>query len=223
MSSVAQHGTTDFGSMDTAPEHRAPPHVHHMDAVTAYHAAKLGMWLFLATEILLFAVLFTAFAIFKWYYFAEFHAASKELNWKLGMFNTAVLLFSSFTAALAVDAAQHGQNRKVVKNLFISIACGGIFLIVKAIEYGAKYSHGMFIGGEHFHQFSNFLSIYYCLTGLHALHVVIGMIVLFWASTKAMRRMYSPVYYTPVELGALYWHLVDLIWIYLFPLLYLIG
>lgn len=200
-----------------------PPHVHHMDSGTAYEAAKLGMWLFLATEILLFAVLFTSFAIFRWYYLKEFHEGSRHLNWMLGATNTAVLLFSSFTAALAVDAGQHGNNKRVCQYLLVTIACGAAFLVIKYFEYSAKYHHGLFPGGEQFFQYKNFLGLYFCMTGLHALHVVIGMGLLTWVLLKARKNRFSPDYYTPVEIGALYWHLVDLIWIYLFPLLYLVG
>jgi cytochrome c oxidase subunit 3 len=102
-----------------------------MDAPTAYSAAKLGMWLFLATEILLFGGLFCAFAVYRWMYLDEFHHASRSLNWQLGMLNTAVLIFSSYTAALAVDAAQRNDNKRVTKLLFTTIVCGGIFLVVK--------------------------------------------------------------------------------------------
>lgn len=211
-----------------------PPHVHHMDAVTAYKAAKFGMWLFLATEILLFSVMFVAFALFRWMNLEEFHAASKMLNWKLGATNTAVLIFSSFTAALAVDAAQHGNNKKVTQYLGISVLCGFGFLIIKYFEYSHKIHTGFFPGtmneaGMAFNdaafnaKYSCFFGLYYCMTGLHALHVIIGMGLLTWVMTKSMKNRFSPIYYTPVEVGALYWHLVDLIWIYLFPLLYLVG
>lgn len=200
-----------------------PPHAHHMDVPTAYHAAKLGMWLFLATEILLFSVLFTAYAIFKWRYFPDFHQGSKHLNWWLGAANTAVLLFSSYTAVLGLDSAQHGRNKKVVGYLSVTVLCGFIFLGIKAYEYTNKYTHGFFPGGANYYEFKNFLGIYFCMTGLHALHVIIGMAILIWVITKARRNRFSEQYYTPVELGTLYWHLVDLIWIYLFPLLYLVG
>lgn len=200
-----------------------PPHIHHMDSTTAYGAAKLGMWLFLATEILLFAVMFCSFAVMRYYHLEEFHKASKELNVWFGAVNTAVLLFSSWTAAVAVTKAQQGNNRGVVLNFGISIVCGFVFLIIKTIEYSSKYHHGMFINGEHFYEFKNFLGLYYCMTGLHALHVIIGMVVMGWVISKAMKNRFSGRYFTPVELGALYWHLVDLIWIYLFPLLYLVG
>ncbi len=206
-----------------------PPHVHHMDAPTAYHAAKLGMWLFLATEILLFGGLFAAFAIFRWYYLHEFHTASHHLDWRLGMTNTFVLIFSSFTAALAVDAAQHGNNKKVTACLATTILCGCIFLVIKYFEYSAKYHHGLFPGTEFFNspefniEYKTFFGLYYCMTGLHGLHVIFGMAILTWVLSKSRKNRFSSQYYTPVEVGALYWHLVDLIWIYLFPLLYLVG
>lgn len=276
-----------------------PPHVHHMDAPTAYQSAKLGMWLFLATEVLLFGGLFTAFAIFRYVYLDEYAAASTHLDWRMGAINTVFLIFSSFTAVLAVDAAQHGNNAKVRKNLLITMGCGLVFLVVKYFEYKSKYHHGLFPGNfglflfvgatfialgffftsyfmkfkkplgivilialplafwflkdtltnlhfdlasilpfDHKEQgdmhydfnspefsasFKSFFGLYYCMTGLHALHVILGMGILFWVYIKASSDRFSSDYYTPVEVGALYWHLVDLIWIYLFPLLYLVG
>jgi cytochrome c oxidase subunit III len=203
-----------------------PPIIHHMDSDTAYGAAKLGMWLFLATEILLFAVMFCSFAVMRYYHLEEFHDASKNLYLWAGALNTAILLFSSYTAAVAVTKAQLGDNQAVVKNFGISIICGFIFLGIKAFEYSGKAHHGMFpfIWNSEFYEFKNFLGIYYCMTGLHALHVIIGMIVMYiYGIRPALNNRFSGKYYTPVELSALYWHLVDLIWIYLFPLLYLVG
>jgi len=206
-----------------------PPNVHHMDAPTAYQSAKFGVWLFLATELLLFGGLFCCFALYHWMYFEEFHNASKNLDWRLGTLNTVVLLFSSFTAALAVDSAQHGNNKAVFKYAGTSFICGIIFLGIKAIEYYGKYQHGYFPGTAVFnspeftHEYKMYFGLYYCMTGLHALHVIIGMGLLAWVCKLALKNRFSPKYYTPVEVSALYWHLVDLIWIYLFPLLYLIG
>jgi cytochrome c oxidase subunit 3 len=197
-----------------------------MDTQTAYGAAKLGMWLFLGTEILLFAVMFCSFAVMRYYHLAEFHDASKHLNIWAGGFNTIVLLISSFTAAVAVTKAQKGDNAGVVKNFGISLVCGLIFLCVKGYEYSEKAHHGMFpfVWNSDFYHYKNFLGLYFCMSGLHALHVIIGMALLYWYGIRpAMRNRFSGKYYTPVELGALYWHLVDLIWIYLFPLLYLVG
>lgn len=214
--------------------HGEPPHPHHMDPPTAYQSAKFGMWLFLATEILLFGGLFTGYALYHWMYHDEFHHASQELNWKIGGFNTLVLLFSSLTAALAVDAAQHNNNRGVLKNFGISIVCGAVFLVIKYIEWSGKAHHGLFPGTsspshgafnspEFAQHYKMFFGLYYCMTGLHALHVIIGMGLMVWVVLLARKNRFSSRYYTPVELGALYWHLVDLIWIYLFPLLYLVG
>lgn len=209
---------------------QGPPHVHHMDTATAYSAAKLGMWLFLATEILLFGGLFLAFALFRWTYLPYFHQASLELDWKLGAVNTLVLLFSSLTAALAVGAAQRGDNKKVVLLVGITVLCGLGFLAIKYWEYSSKYAHGLFPGteawtsGQIAQQYKMYFGLYYCMTGLHALHVIIGMALLaVWPLRLARRNRFSSRYYTPVEVSALYWHLVDLIWIYLFPLLYLVG
>jgi cytochrome c oxidase subunit III len=209
-----------------------PPHIHHMDSVTAYGAGKFGMWLFLATELLLFGVMFTSFAIFRWMNLEEFHLASKMLDWRLGAFNTAVLLFSSYTAVLAVDAGHRGDNKSIKKNVSITIFCGVIFLIVKSFEYKSKIEHGLYPNGTEFLAFQNegkygllsFFGLYFVMTGIHALHVIIGMILLWWYALRpSMKGRFSERYSTPVELSALYWHLVDLIWIYLFPLLYLVG
>ena len=209
--------------------YQGPPHVHHMDSTTAYGAAKLGMWLFLATEVLLFGGLFAAFALFRWMYLDVFEHASQQLAWGWGAINTLVLLFSSFTAAMAVEAAQKGNNKRVGALLLITIACALGFLVIKYIEYSAKYHHGIWPGSaewntEEFNrQYRAFFGLYFCMTGLHALHVIFGMGLLFWVWLKARKNRFSAQYYTPVEVGALYWHLVDLIWIYLFPLLYLVG
>jgi heme/copper-type cytochrome/quinol oxidase subunit 3 len=193
-----------------------------------YGSAKFGMWLFLATEILLFGGLFCGFAVYRWMYLEEFHAGSHHLNKWIGAFNTVVLLASSYTAALAVDAAQHNNNKAIVKNMMFSVFCGLIFLLVKAYEYYHKYTEGLFpiFGGPNgiqFGEYKVFFGLYYCMTALHALHVVIGMGLMLWVVMLARRERFSSRYYTPVEVGALYWHLVDLIWIYLFPLLYLVG
>ncbi len=212
-----------------------PPHVHHMDAKTAYSAAKLGMWLFLATEILLFGGLFAGFAIYRWQYLSEFAHASEHLNWKMGALNTAILIFSSYAVVLGVDAAQHGENKKVKKWMLVTLLCGCGFLVVKFFEYKSKYEHGLFPGTvdhitniafnspEFNAQYKMFFGLYYCMTGLHALHVIIGMGIIFWIYLLAKKNRFSTDYYTPVEVGGLYWHLIDLIWIYLFPLLYLVG
>ncbi len=193
-----------------------PGHFHHLEPETAYHAAKFGMWLFLATEVLLFGGLFCAYAIYFNREHAMFQYYSGELNWKLGALNTVVLLVSSFFMALGVDAAQHGDNKKVVRNTTITLVCGLIFLVVKFFEYKAKIEHGFFPPPN------IYFGLYFTMTGLHGVHVVAGMGLLAWIRGLAKKNHFSETYYTPVEVGGLYWHLVDLIWIYLFPLLYLI-
>ncbi len=215
----------------TVDEPGAPPHVHHMDTTTAYEAAKFGMWLFLATEVLLFGGLFAAYAFYHWLYYDFFHHASTHLNWVLGFTNTLVLLVSSLFAALAVDAAQHGKNKEVSTWLISTIVCGCIFLVIKYFEYSNKIGHGLFphfslsqVGiGISSQEYKAYFGLYYCMTGLHALHVILGMGLIIWALRKSLKDRFSPRYYTPVEVSALYWHLVDLIWIFLFPLLYLVG
>lgn len=201
-----------------AHEHTFPPgHFHHLEPETAYHSAKLGMWLFLATEVLLFGGLFCGYAIFHHVYYDMFHEGSKSLNPYFGGVNTVVLLVSSFFMAWAVDAAQHGNNRAVISRLNVTLICGLIFMVIKAIEYSIKIEHGLFPPPNIFY------GLYFTMTGLHGIHVLAGMGAVFWAQSLARKQMYSEAYYTPVEVVGLYWHLVDLIWIYLFPLLYLIG
>lgn len=193
-----------------------PGHYHHFEPEQAYQASKLGMWLFLGTEILLFGGLFCAYAVFKWENYALFAEASKELDWRLGSLNTVVLLVSSFFMALGVDAGQHGDNKKVVKYINWVLVLGLVFLLVKTVEYWSKIEHGLFPPPN------LYFGLYFTMTGLHALHVIAGMGVLVWVRMLAKKERFSETYYTPVEMSGLYWHLVDLIWIYLFPLLYLI-
>ncbi len=195
----------------------APGHFHHVEPETAYHSSKFGMWLFLATEVLFFGGLFAAFAVFRWQYFDMFHASSKVLDWKMGAFNTVVLLISSYTMARAVDSAQKGDNKAVVNWIWPTFLCACIFLVVKFFEYKAKIDHG------YFPPKNIYFGLYFCMTGLHGIHVVVGMGLLWWLKGLAKKNRFSVTYYTPVEIGGLYWHLVDLVWIFLFPLLYLVG
>jgi cytochrome c oxidase subunit 3 len=213
MSSTATHAAEGHGHHEELP----PGHFHHFEPEQAYHASKFGMWLFLATEVLFFGGLFAAFAVFHSKYFHLFHESSKALNWKLGATNTVVLLLSSFSMALGVDAAQHGNNKKVIKCLAITLLCAATFMVIKYIEYSAKFSHGIFPGTNLFY------ALYFCLTGLHGIHVLVGMGAIVWVWSLAAKNRFSETYYTPCEIVGLYWHLVDLVWIYLFPLLYLIG
>jgi len=198
-----------------------------------FDAAKLGMWLFLSTEILLFSGMFVAYAILRGFYPDAFKGASAHyLDWRVGAVNTAVLLLSSFTVAMSVRNAQLNQQGWLRINLFISIICGVFFLVTKLVlEYWPKYTKGELPGGRftygHADQYAQaayepmFLSVYWVATAIHGLHVLVGILLLGWVLLRSMRLHFGPRYYTPVEIVGLYWHLVDLIWIFLFPMLYL--
>ena len=285
-----------------------PAHLqHHFDTpVQQFDSAKLGMWLFLATEILLFGGLFVAYAIYRANHPEIFSWAHHLLDTKLGAINTVVLLTSSLTMAWGVRAAQLGQRKLLIILLCLTLLGGFGFLGIKYVEYASKYKHGLLWGkafepdqhyiAEHFglpaseapeaqasgakeghsaeapetegaptapvesgdpEQFQIerskigdgasgpagraapdshaghevlpqpqnvhiFFSIYFLMTGLHGIHVILGMAVIAWLLRRAVRGDFSPSYFTPVDLGGLYWHLVDIIWIFLFPLFYLI-
>jgi len=201
---------------------------HFPDMKTQEHAARMGMWLFLSTEILLFAVLFTAYALYRFLFPLGFEEASKLAHVAMGATNTVVLITSSLTVALAIHHARKGENRKVVGLLAVTIGFGALFMVLKGFEY---YHH--WLGGQlpgHFYHFagvtgpgvSMYFTVYFLMTGLHGLHVLIGMGLLTWVAVRAARGHFGPGYSTPVELSGLYWHLIDLIWIFLFPLLYLV-
>lgn len=190
---------------------------------------KLGMWLFLATEILLFGGLFVAYGVFHYLHPELFKVGHRYLDVKLGAFNTVVLLFSSLTVVLAIHAAQKNKTKLIALNLVITLLCAGTFLVVKYFEYTHKFHAGLLPG----YFFTNgtipapdqahiFFGIYFLMTGLHGIHVVIGIIVLLWLLVRSLKGEFNEQYYLPLELGGLYWHLVDVIWIFLFPLLYLI-
>lgn len=211
-------GHHDAGHHESGHHGPLPPgHFHHFEPEQAYHAAKFGMWLFLATEVLFFGGLFAAYAQFHSMYHREFHESSKQLNWILGALNTVVLLSSSLSMALAVDAAQHGDNKKAMRRLEFTIVCALVFMVVKYFEYTGKFAHGIFPSTN------LYFGLYFCMTGLHGIHVVVGIGLLWWVRMLAKRNIFSETYYTPIEVCGLYWHLVYLIWIYLFPLLYLIS
>ena len=211
-------------------EHATNPFLaHHFVSMRQqFSAAKLGLWLFLVQEVLFFSGLFMFYIIFRYRHPETMHYASEYfLDKTMGGINTVVLLFSSVTMALAVREAQLGRNRGVQKYVAITFICACIFLGVKYVEYTHKFHLGLYPG----HFFANmseipgepatFFALYFCLTGLHGIHVLAGMGVLAWLFVKAGKGHFSPTYYAPVDLVGLYWHLVDLVWIFLFPLLYL--
>jgi len=203
---------------------------HFETAAQQHDAAKLGMWIFLVTEILFFSGLFLAYSVYRSLHPAMFLAAHHHLSVPLGGVNTLVLITSSLTMALAVRAAQVGDRRLLVVLLAVTIGCALVFLGIKGAEYAHKIHEGL-LPGRFYHPAHGlvipgkphlFFGIYFMLTGLHGLHVVIGVGVLSWMLRRAARGDFSPGYYTPIENTGLYWHLVDLVWIFLFPLLYLV-
>ena len=217
---------------------------HAEGPVESYENFKLGMWMFLATEVLLFGGIFAAYFIFKWRYPDVFIPGAEQLDWVMGATNTAILLASSFTMALAVDAAQRGQQKKLKLTLILTLVGAAGFLVVKYFEYGAKYGHGWFLpvgdsldglfslyfsitGGDLStvpveKKVDVFFSVYYMATMLHLLHVLIGASFIILVLFRATKGRYHEENFGGVEVCGLYWHLVDIIWIFLFPLLYLI-
>ena len=215
------------------------PHFQHhfTNMEQQFDTSKIGMWLFLATEVLTFGGLFVGFGLMQNRYPQEFIEAHEHLQRLAGAANTVVLLFSSFTMVMAVLAAKTNQGAKCARYLWVTVGCAGIFMCVKAYEYTLKFQEGLLPGyfyrrqpedtvvlanGMLSHGYSTFFSFYFMMTGLHGLHVVIGAILLGWLAIRAKRGEFSSAYYTPVDLVGLFWHLVDMIWIYLFPLYYLI-
>lgn len=202
-------------------------HAHHFQSAEhQYVSAKQGVWLFLATEILMFGVFFVSYGIFRGLYPELYQSASQHLNTTMGAANTVVLLFSSLTMAIAVHDTQSGNNKRAFYFLLITFLCAATFMVIKYFEYTHKFHLGIFPGK--FFTFQTdvpnmglFFSVYFVMTGLHGIHVLIGMGLIAWLMVKIKKNQISPAYYTPVEGVGLYWHIVDIIWIFLFPLLYL--
>ena len=205
---------------------------HHFDSLEQQlYASTFGMWVFLVTEVLFFGGMFMAYILYRIWYPEMFVHASSHLSVPLGTFNTAVLIGSSLTMAYAVNAAQRGAKpREQVMWLVGTMILGTIFLGVKVIEYADKFHHHL-VPGPNFHfedpAFQGtaqiYYSLYFSLTGLHATHMIVGMVIMAVIARMAAKGEFNAEWYTPVEIMGLYWHFVDLIWIFLFPLLYLIG
>jgi cytochrome c oxidase subunit 3 len=201
---------------------------HHFESLEQQREANvLGMWTFLATEILFFGTLFAAYMVYRAAYPMTFQAASAHLDPLRGAVNTAVLLTSSLTVALAVHAAEARARRRLVLLLLATVLLGGLFLVVKASEYYIEYEESLIPGlrfaweGSDFLQARLFFSLYFIMTGFHALHMVIGLAIVVVMAVLAWRGFYAQET-MPVERFGLYWHFVDVVWIFLFPLLYLI-
>jgi cytochrome c oxidase subunit 3 len=188
-----------------------------MSPAQSYEAAKLGLWTFLATEVLLFGGLFTAFIVFRLKFPEMFRADYVHLNRVMGAVNTVVLICSSLTVALGIAAIRKGKQGLLKLFLSLTILLAAAFLVIKYFEWTEKFAHGLFPSTD------IFFSLYFMMTGVHGLHVMGGMLVLGWMLVLARRGRFSEHYYTPVEISGLYWHFVDLVWIYLFPLFYLMG
>jgi cytochrome c oxidase subunit III len=199
------------------------------DAEQQVDASTLGMWTFLATEILFFGGMFVIYVVYRLSYPQAFAAASHHLDVVLGTVNTGVLIGSSLTMVLAVFSAQMGRRRGQILFLAATLLLGLIFLGIKGVEYQHKFQEHLVPGaGFQFNEADPrhaaiFFSLYFAMTGMHAFHMVIGAGLLMWMALRAWRREFSADYYTPVEMVGLYWHFVDVVWIFLFPLLYLIG
>jgi len=210
-------------------EHPAHLQHHFSDTNQQYEASKLGMWVFLLTEILMFGGLFCAYVIFRAWYPEMFINAHKMLNVNMGALNTVVLITSSLTMALAIHSIQTGKKKLTTNYLIATVLLAGVFLVVKYFEYSHKIHLGQLpgefysYGGVDANNPHIFFSLYFMMTGLHGIHVVGGIIMIVWLIIQTNKGRFSAEYYSPVENVRLFWHLVDLIWIFLFPLFYLIG
>ncbi|MCR4316784.1 MAG: cytochrome c oxidase subunit 3 family protein [Planctomycetes bacterium] len=258
--------------MSDSHAHHDPHLAHHFDShKQQFTAQKLGMWLFLATEVLMFGGLFVAYSVFRYNHPQMFHEGHKHLNWILGATNTVILLFSSFTMAMAVRCAQLGNNKAVIRFLAVTFACALGFMCIKYVEYSEKIAHGHLLGNlydfEHksegaegeghsavTHESTEdasrksteskpeaetqeeaaariegeknqhvFFSLYFMMTGLHGIHVLVGMAIMIWLFLRARKNEFTPTHFAAVDLSGLYWHIVDIVWIFLFPLFYLIS
>jgi cytochrome c oxidase subunit 3 len=215
--------------MPDATAHPASPLAHHFENLEKQaYAARLGMWVFLATEVLLFAALFTGYAVYRFLYGPDFAAASRSLETWIGLVNTLVLVSSSFTVAMGLERQTRGDGRGTRVLFLASVALGLLFLVFKYFEYSHHFHAGE-LPGRYYHATTVlgpgaplFWSLYFLITGLHAIHVIVGMTVLTVVGLRAGRGAFTAAYHVPVELAGLYWHLVDLIWIFVFPLIYLI-
>ncbi|HUL75033.1 MAG TPA: cytochrome c oxidase subunit 3 family protein [Vicinamibacterales bacterium] len=217
-----------------------PKQQHHFYSMEQQlEASILGMWIFLVTEIMFFGGLFMAYLVYRHMYPLAWTESSHELNVILGGTNTAVLICSSLTMVLAVRSAQIGSRSGQIVNLILTILLGSTFLVIKFFEYKAKFEHGL-VPGPHFdpHELTAsgalvplslpqgsqiFFSLYFIMTGIHALHMVVGIGLMLVMLVMAWQGRFTPDYYNPIEVSGLYWHFVDIVWIFLFPLLYLLG
>jgi cytochrome c oxidase subunit III len=210
--------------------------LHHFESAEQQKdASTVGMWLFLVTEVMFFGGMFLAYFVYRQAYPAAFAAASNNTSLWIGAANTTVLICSSLTMALAVHSASIGKKNLIVLFLVLTLLLGGTFLGVKGYEYHDKYVRHE-IPGHNFDCRTEdgaacadaahtplFFALYFGLTGLHATHMIVGAVIIIILIVNARKGAYTPQWHTPVELFGLYWHFVDIVWIFLFPLLYLID
>jgi cytochrome c oxidase subunit 3 len=201
---------------------------HFEDMPKQLHAARLGMWLFLATEGMLFGTVFACYFFYRFLFPSSFALASQHLDINYGTANTFVLITSSFTVAMALHFVRHGSRRWALAALSATLLLAGAFLVIKGFEWADDFSKGIY-PGPYYAQASLqvpgaslFYTFYFLMTGLHGVHVIVGIGLLSWMTFRVAQGRYHPGYSTPLELGALYWHLVDIIWIFLYPFLYLV-
>lgn len=196
-------------------------HIHRDDI-----GARMGMWLFLFTELLLFGGMFILYSVYRYKYPEAFHLAAKDLNTIIGTFNTAILLTSSLTMALSITAIQRGQRTLSIIFQFLTIVLALGFMVNKYFEWSAKFHHGIYPGSDTLLSKPAgeilFFGLYYVMTGLHGLHVIIGMVLIAFMMRFTAKGIITSDSYVKLESAGLYWHLVDIIWIFLFPLFYLI-
>lgn len=202
-------------------QHSAAAHIHRDDL-----ASRMGMWLFLFTELLLFGGMFILYSVYRFTHPNEFHLAAKELNTVIGTFNTAILLTSSLTMALSIAAIQRKQKSLSIIFQLLTIVLALGFMVNKYFEWGAKFHHGIYPGSDTLLSKPSgeilFFGLYYVMTGLHGLHVIIGVVIIAFMTRFTLKDVITHDNYVKLEAAGLYWHLVDIIWIFLFPLFYLI-
>ena len=212
-----------------ATAHPKGPLAHQFDDLEQQHEASLlGMWVFLVTEVMFFGGLFTGYTVYRTSYPEAFVAGSRRLDLVWGFINTMVLIASSLTMAMAVHAAQVGRRRALIGFLLATMVLGSVFLGVKAYEYHHKWEEQLVPGhfqatGPLARQMELYFSFYFAMTGMHALHMVVGLGILTFLVVMASKGRFTPEHHSHVEICGLYWHFVDIIWIFLFPLLYLLG
>jgi cytochrome c oxidase subunit 3 len=217
-------------SQATLASHEAGLRHHFDDSEQQFQSSTLGMWVFLVTEVMFFGGMFGSYTIYRNMYPDAFSSTSHFMNVTIGAINTGVLICSSFTMVLAVRSAQLGRKKALIAFLILTLILGCVFLGLKYVEYHEKWVDHHIPGpgfryedSRYFHQAQILFFLYFAMTGMHALHMIVGAGLLTTLVVMAGRNRFSAAWYTPVEMIGLYWHFVDIVWIFLFPLLYLIG